>query len=147
MKVFFTVFGEPGSKGRPRFSVRNSKNGNFVSVRTPERTVIYENLVKTEYLNQTDRFRFGDNDMLKLDIAAYYKIPESKSKKTKINMVSGIIRPVKKPDVDNVVKIIADSLNEIAYHDDKQIVECSIRKFYSDVPRVEVEIERIENNE
>lgn len=37
-------------------------------------------------------------------------------------------------------KIIADALNKIAYHDDTQIVDCQVRKFYSDDPRVEVRI-------
>ena len=36
--------------------------------------------------------------------------------------------------MDNVVKIIADSLNQIAYRDDTQIVDCQCRKFYSDNP-------------
>ena len=32
-------------------------------------------------------------------------------------MLEGVIRPSKKPDIDNVVKVIADSLNKIAYKD------------------------------
>jgi Holliday junction resolvase RusA-like endonuclease len=55
-------------------------------------------------------------------------------------MIDGIIRPIKKPDLDNIAKIIADSLNGVAYRDDSQIVESSVAKFYSDFPRVEVEI-------
>ena len=42
--------------------------------------------------------------------------------------------------MDNVVKIIADSLNNLAYYDDTQIVDCQCRKFYSENPRVEVTI-------
>ena len=34
-----------------------------------------------------------------------------------------------------------DSLNEIAYHDDVQVVDCQVRKFYSDNPRVVVTIQ------
>lgn len=55
-------------------------------------------------------------------------------------MRAGVIRPTKKPDMDNCIKIIADALNKIAYHDDTQIVDCQVRKFYSDDPRVEVRI-------
>lgn len=55
-------------------------------------------------------------------------------------MRAGIIRPTKKPDMDNCIKVIADALNKLAYHDDTQIVDCQIRKFYSDDPRVEVRI-------
>ena len=33
-----------------------------------------------------------------------------------------------KPDVDNIAKIVMDSLNELAYLDDKQVNHLSIRK-------------------
>ena len=70
-------------------------------------------------------------------------IPKSVSKKKRGLMLEGMLRPTKKPDMDNVVKIIADSLNQIAYRDDTQIVDCQCRKFYSDDPRVEVRIIQI----
>ena len=45
--------------------------------------------------------------------------------------------------MDNIGKLINDSLNGLAYTDDRQIVEEKIEKFYSDRPRVEVQIEGI----
>ena len=41
---------------------------------------------------------------------------------------------------DNILKIIADSLNQIAYKDDAQVVDTQVRKFYSRRPRVAVVI-------
>lgn len=134
MEVKFTVYGEPKGKGRPRFS---TKTGHAM---TPKDTVNYETLVHMEYMNQCGNAKFPDDAMLDMRIKAYYSIPKSKSKKMKALMLEGIIRPTKKPDMDNVVKIIADSLNNIAYRDDTQIVDCQCRKFYSDTPRVEVRI-------
>ena len=55
-------------------------------------------------------------------------------------MVAGYIRPAKKPDIDNVIKSILDALNGVAYHDDTQVVAVFAEKYYSDTPRVEVEI-------
>ncbi len=55
-------------------------------------------------------------------------------------MLQGIIRPTKRPDWDNIGKIVSDALNELAYHDDSYIVDARVRKWYSDTPRVEVEI-------
>ena len=55
-------------------------------------------------------------------------------------MLTGNLRPTKKPDLDNVAKIILDSLNKIAYDDDSQIVDLHIRKYYSDNPRVLVSL-------
>ena len=51
------------------------------------------------------------------------------------------IRPIKKPDWDNIGKVVADSLNQVAYRDDAQVVDSQVRKFYSRQPRVEVTIQ------
>lgn len=139
MKVRFTIPGEPQGKGRPRFA----KVGSYVRTYTPDKTAAYENLVRLEYESQCNGLRFDDNDILDMRIFAYYGIPKSASKKMKALMLEGAIRPSKKPDMDNVVKVIADSLNKIAYKDDTQIVDAMIRKFYSDTPRVDVVIQRV----
>lgn len=136
MKVKFCILGEPTGKGRPRF--RNA--GAFVQTYTPKGTADYEKLVKMEYHRQCNDFRFPDDQMLEVKIAAYYGIPKSTSKKKRAMMTSHQIRPMKKPDLDNVVKILLDPLNNVAYKDDVQIVDCQVRKFYSETPRVVVTI-------
>ena len=138
MRINFTVMGETKGKGRPRFC-RNT--GHAI---TPKDTVNYETLVKMEYTQACGEQMFPDDAMLDMRIKAYYSIPKSASKKRHAAMLSGDIRPTKKPDMDNVIKIIADSLNKIAYRDDTQIVDCQVRKFYSEKPRVEVMIQTID---
>ena len=59
-------------------------------------------------------------------------------------MERGFELPTKKPDTDNIAKIILDSLNGIAYHDDAQIVRLTVQKSYSREPRVLVEISEVE---
>lgn len=135
-EIRFTIPGEPNGKGRPRFA----RIGTFTKTYTPKKTVMYENLVKMEYEQSTHRYRFSDEAYIDMRIRAYYGIPKSVSKIRKAAMIAGILRPVKKPDADNVLKSVADSLNEVAYHDDSQIVDCQVRKFYSENPRVEVRI-------
>lgn len=144
-QIKFTILGEPKGKGRPRFVTRyNPVTGTaFGRAHTPENTIVYENLVRTEYSIQTKNYRFPDDSMLDMRILAYYGIPKSASKKKKTLMLSGVLRPTKKPDMDNVMKVIADSLNQVAYKDDTQIVDAQCRKFYSDEPRVEVVIREI----
>lgn len=137
MKVKFVIPGEPKGKGRPRVE----KHGGKSVTRTPEDTIVYENLVKTVYYQQCRRTQFPKDVPLEVRIMAYYSIPQSESKKRKAMMESHQLRPLKKPDVDNVVKIILDSLNKIAYHDDAQVVDCMFRKFYSYQPRVVVTIQ------
>lgn len=133
-KVEFVIFGNPQGKGRPRVVNR----GKFSKAYTPEQTIAYENLVKIEYELQTDRYKFSDGAFIEMRIEAYYSIPKSVSKKRRAMMVAGEIRPIRKPDMDNVAKIIADSLNGIAFRDDTQIVTCKIYKYYSDDPCVKV---------
>lgn len=140
MKIKFTVLGEPQGKGRPKFS----KRGNFVTARTPDKTVLYENLVKTEYLRQCPGQRFPDKEPLEMRIKAYYAIPTSASKKKQAAMEAGEIRPTKKPDADNIIKVVADSLNQVAYHDDAEIVGVSLAKYYGRQSRIEVEIKTVE---
>lgn len=42
----------------------------------------------------------------------------------------GVLRPIVKPDVDNVTKAILDALNGIAFSDDRQIVQVTCAKWY-----------------
>lgn len=134
--VNFIVPGPPKGKGRPRFS----NAGNYVRTYTPKETANYENLVVVEYQSQCNSFRFDDEQELSLFITAIYEIPKSVSKTKRNKMISGEIRPTKKPDIDNVIKIIADSLNGVAYRDDSQIVRCHTDKIYGSIPMVVVSI-------
>ena len=136
MKIKFTVLGEPQGKGRPRFANVRGK----VITRTPDETVLYENLIVTEYRRQVGSTKFQDNEIIDLRIMAYFTIPASASKKKQKQMEDGEIRPAKKPDMDNIIKVVADSLNQIAYRDDAQIVDCQLRKYYSRQPRIEISI-------
>ena len=132
--IEFTVYGEPKGKGRPKF--RNT--GKFVTTYTPKDTVSYENLVKFEFLEQTDKKKIEGE--LFAEINAYFSIPKSTSKKKAELMRTGEIMHTKLSDCDNIAKIILDALNKIAYHDDSQICSLTVKKFYSDTPRVEVKI-------
>lgn len=77
-------------------------------------------------------------------IDAYYGIPKSAGKRRREKMLNGEILPTKKPDADNVAKSICDSVNGIAYRDDAQVANLIVNKYYSDTPRVEVEIRKME---
>lgn len=137
MKRCFIILGEPKAKARPRFTV-NSK-GQRGKIYTAKDTISYEKLVRKEYTEQYPTLPpVPPKIPLKMEIDTYHKIPKNVSKETKQRMESCQIRPTKKPDVDNLAKIIADSLNGVAYHDDSQIVDLEIRKFYSNSPRVHV---------
>ena len=134
MRVDFTIDGEPEGKARPRFNTKTGK------AYTTDRTRMYEDYTKLLYRSQIKHYFEG---YIRLTVKAFYKIAKSDSKKIKEQKKANVLRPSKKPDIDNVVKLIADSLNDIAYKDDTQIVEIVAKKFYSENPRVEVTIESI----
>lgn len=131
--------GEPMGKQRPRMNTRTGV------AYTPRKTVLYENWVRECYCISKDKTKL--EGALKADIKVYMGIPKSTSKKKRQAMLDGKIRPTKKPDLDNICKIILDSLNSIVYDDDKQIVECWIEKWYGEEPRVVVQIEEIQKGE
>jgi Holliday junction resolvase RusA-like endonuclease len=135
MKLSFVIPGEPQGKGRPRFTARNG----FPRAITPEKTASYESLIKAMYWQEYGNLKL-ETGPVSMVIRAYYGIPPSASKRRKAAMIAGEIRPCKKPDVDNVVKVVADSLNGVAYRDDTQIVWLHCEKWYSEKPRVEVVI-------
>ena len=135
-KVKFIILGEPNGKGRPKFDTR----GPYVRAVTPKKTANYEALVKMEYQAQCDGFMFSRDAALGMLVTAYKPIPKSTSKKKRVLMLGDIIRPTKKPDWDNVGKIVCDALNKTAFCDDTQIVDGRVIKRYAEQPRVEVEI-------
>ena len=108
---------------------------------TPKETKDYENLVKMNYINQAGKYFLGP---VRARIEAYYKIPKSYPKKRVQAIREGKEEPTKKPDSDNIAKIILDSLNSTAYKDDSQVIELTVIKRYTEEKeRIEFEIEEL----
>jgi Holliday junction resolvase RusA-like endonuclease len=133
MRVIFGIPGVPYGKARHR----TTKMG---IAYTPKETVQYENLVRTIFVQQ-----HGDWEItllpLRMVVTAIFPIPKSASKKMREAMIEGTVRPTKRPDWDNIGKIISDSLNEIAYKDDSQLVDVRVFKYYGEIPQVNVVME------
>lgn len=133
----FVVDGEPQGKARPRV-VRGHAY-------TPEKTAAYESRICAAYRQaEPGRQMYAMGVPLSLWITAYYQIPQSTTKTKRALMKAGQLRPTKKPDTDNIGKVVADALNGIAYYDDAQIVTMCVRKMYGTVPRLEIEIDEAE---
>lgn len=132
MKAFIVIEGEPQGKARPRFSRRSG------AVYTPTKTMNYEKVIKK--LCMAANVSFSEEKVLQAEIIAYFAIPSSASKKKRAAMLSGDIRPNKKPDLDNIAKVVLDSANGVLYSDDKQIVHLVVDKFYSENPRIELTV-------
>lgn len=131
MTIEFVVPGEPVGKAR----LRHTRNGHTY---TPEKTTSYENLVKLMYSQKYKGISFDADTPLSISIAACMTIPQSASKTKADMMRQNILLPTKKPDCDNIAKIICDALNGIAYPDDKQVVNMHVTKSYCEFPHVQV---------
>lgn len=119
--------GKPIGKGRPRVC----RNGTY----TPKTTRDYENLVRQCYIAKyADKQPIPAKIPLKVSIIANYPITQSMPKKQVKIIENGgafTVRPTKKPDADNISKIILDALNGLAYYDDNQVVTLRIDKCYA----------------
>ena len=129
----YIVYGEPVGKGRPRFARR----GNFVSTYTPEKTKTYEDEIR-----MMARAAMGSSEPLEtpVTVAIYIRvgIPASYSKQKRKDALAGILKPTKKPDLDNVAKCHLDAVQGIIIFDDKLVVNLHVTKVYAETPAVEV---------
>lgn len=125
--IHITIPGEPCAKQRPRVC----KWGTY----TPAKTVNYETLIKELFIvSKQDKLE----GPLMMIVYAYFSIPKLDSKKIRQQKIALQVRPTKKPDADNLLKIVADALNGLAYNDDAQIVIAAVEKAYSEYPMVHV---------
>lgn len=83
---------------------------------------------------------YFNGEPLRMELEIYQAIPKSTSKKKAQEMLEGKIYPTKKPDIDNILKSVCDSLNKVAYQDDTQIVEMSQIKRYAEKNYMKVRI-------
>lgn len=131
MKII--IEGEPVAQGRPRFSTING----HARVYDPAKSRNYKKMVRSVAERHVSK---PIDEPLKLVIDVYKGIPKSFSKKKRSEAIEGNLRPITKPDIDNYIKGILDGLNGVVWVDDNRIVSLTVNKFYSEQPRVEVEV-------
>ena len=126
------ILGKPQGKDRPRFNSYTKRTY------TTAKTSLYERMIAKSW-----RDAYGQQKVqgyISLSVMAYFPLNKTDSLKTKEKKLRNQLKPNKKPDADNILKVVADALNGVAYSDDKQITVMYCRKAYSNVPRIEVVI-------
>ena len=121
----FIVDGKPQGKQRPRFS-RISK-----TVYTPTKTAKYEKQIAKAYTDAGGKCILAEC-YVSVSVSAFFPVPKSYSKKKREDCLERRLRPDKKPDMDNILKVVLDALNRVSYVDDKQVVELIGRKYYTE---------------
>ena len=140
MPLAFDVMGDPVGKARPRVVGGHAY--------TPDKTAAYEDRIRLAYKRavkdrpEEERF-FGKDAQLSLTVSAFCRMPKRVNKTLREAMMSFRERPRKKPDLDNILKVVADALNGLAYHDDSQIVSMSATKYWSHDPYILIGITEV----
>lgn len=124
--IIFRVQGKPKGKDRPR-------RAKYGGVYTPKPTKDYEKKVKESYIKEVEKDNFFTEGVsIKAKIIINYSVEASANKREKQKKLDNLIKPNKKPDIDNIVKILLDGLNGVAYDDDKQITSLECYKQYTE---------------
>lgn len=139
-EILFSIPGEPKGK----VNMKPIRMGKHLSLCNTEHNLNYMSLVRDAWFSKKAE-KIPDDCRIYFDINAYFQIPKSVSKLKRERMLRDGIKPTKKPDCDNISKIICDALNGIAFHDDSMIVGLMVEKYYSEFPRVVVSIRYSKN--
>jgi Holliday junction resolvase RusA-like endonuclease len=125
----FEVPGKVQSKQRARiFTNIHGK----IRGKTPDETVNYENFIRMCFLKKY-RNIVPSPYPLEIIILAYFVKPKNNKHQYPITV---------KLDVDNIGKIVMDALEEVAYHNDKQVLECFVGKYWGEHESLFVSINR-----
>lgn len=133
----FSVDGKPRGKGRPRTSPFGGRPY------TPAKTVAAEKEIAT-----LARVAMGPLKLMtgtvRLDIEAVFEVPRSWSAKLRQAALAGELEYTGKPDRDNIMKLVMDALNGVAWLDDAQVNKGPVVRRYGYPARTEVTVEELE---
>ena len=143
------LFEIPEGSPRPRFRIVNRANianmaianPNFVHVYSltgHEDNVFMKRLIEAGELQQLDKLIYTP---CRIDISAYMKTPAYYNRDETILAEIGLDRPIGKPDFDNLAKKYCDMFNQNIWLDDALVMDGSVHKYYSILPRIEIKID------
>ena len=110
----FTVHGKVQGKQRPRFT----RAGRCY---TPKATADYEAAISAAFRDQCGWF-YAASEPVAVSVDVFRALPKSRPKSVAAEADTA------RPDLDNVVKVVLDALNGLAYADDAQVVEIHATK-------------------
>lgn len=142
------LFEDPEGSERPRTRLVNrynltnmaKANSSFIQIYSPcakEDSMYMKRLMQDEEFNELDALI---TTPCIVDINVYIPMPKSFNFNNAFQAEMGIIRPIKKPDWDNIGKKYTDMLNLNVWIDDDIVIDGAVHKYYSILPRVEINI-------
>lgn len=156
--IVFTVAGLPKGKGRPRgrivwpagipkLEIKGrkwkliwpSKKQPFIQFYTPADTTALEKEIAWK-AKAAMKGKAPIDGPVKVSIFFGLPIAPSLPKYRQKAIRDGLEACLKKPDEDNVGKLIKDALNKVVYKDDSMIVRSTVIKDFTDTPRISVRV-------
>lgn len=152
MNLYYTdynikLFENPEGSERPRtrlvnrYNIANmaKENSSFIHVYSPcaKEDSVYMKRLMDEELEPLKELICTPSIV---DINIYIETPKTYDGVNAFLAEMGIIRPIKKPDWDNTGKKYTDMLNLNLWLDDDIVIDGSVHKYYSILPRVEINI-------
>ena len=132
--IKYVIYLIPKASPRPR----KSMNGHFYVNGAADNKRFFKNFYKetldTPIIDTPCKF-YCDS---------YLPIPNDMSLVNQFLAELGLIRPLKKPDFDNLAKTYSDMTQGILLFDDALIIEGISRKWYSSKPRIEITFKYME---
>ena len=125
------IYIKPATKERPRF---NASTGRAFT--TNKTKALRWEYIKNKGKNFEDKF-------IEVELIFAFTPPKSWSKKKINEALKGNIRPTKS-DIDNYIKAVLDSLNTVAYTDDRYAYKVSAIKKYDIEDYIEINIKEME---
>lgn len=137
-KETFTFYVIPKATPRPRGFMRG-RNVHFYVKGADD----HKKFIKFYLKNREDIELIQTS--VKFDCKVFLPIPSTMRSVEQLAAELGFIRPMAKPDWDNLAKTYCDMINDVIIADDKNIVEGRLRKYYSIKPRIEITLEYLED--
>ena len=146
--ILVVLYEEPEGSPRPRARYVNKSNLTSYAKSDPGYIQVYSLTGASD--RKFMKRQIDDNDLMKLDhlictpcdveYNTFSKTPSSYNTINTFLSEVGIIRPISKPDFDNMEKKYADMYNGNVWIDDALVQDAAIHKYYSILPRVEIRL-------
>lgn len=145
------LFEVPEGTPRSRFRIINRKNFAQMAISNSQFVHVYSPNAKEDkvFMKRLTEYELDGLDKLNgnliptpiiLEYHTYHQTPNTFNITDKFLSEAGIIRPIAKPDWDNCGKKYSDMTNENIWLDDSFVIEGTVKKFFSELPRVEIHI-------
>lgn len=126
--IRFVIYLVPKATPRPRHNF--SRNTFYVMGAKDNKDIFKNALIESDIPVITTPCKF--------ECISYLPIPASMNNSEKLLAEAGLIRPICKPDWDNLGKTYSDMIQGTLLFDDSLIIEGYSKKYYSFKPRIEI---------